>query len=377
MIATRTLKRTGKRVYDVRLRDPNGKQYNRTFSTRKAAEAFEGDQLAARRHGSWIDPRHATPTVAQLGAEWLTSNPAKRTGTKARDEAILRRHIVPVLGARSIGTVTKPHVQALVNTWSQRAAPRTVKRQYGVLTAMFAYATEADYLARTPCRGVRLPKAPPLRRQLPDADQLAALAAELGPYGLMVWVAVLTGLRWGEVAGLRVGSLDLLRHELRVVEQRTRDLHGDAITASPKSAAGVRTLSIPAGLSDTFGAHLAERGVTAADPDALVFVGARGGRPLNYPNFRQRVWQPACDRAGLTGLGFHDLRRVNATAMVAAGVDLKTAQTRFGHSDPRLTLAVYAQAVTEADRLAADGLGGQFLPMRDGCAMVPAGSRAR
>jgi integrase len=64
---------------------------------------------------------------------------------------------------------------------------------------------------------------------------------------------------------------------------------------------------------------------------------------------------------GLEGLTFHDLRRANATALVLDGIDLKTAQTRLGHSDPRLTPAVYAQATSEADRAAADALGRRFL----------------
>jgi hypothetical protein len=61
---------------------------------------------------------------------------------------------------------------------------------------------------------------------------------------------------------------------------------------------------------------------------------------------------------------FHDLRRANATALVLDGVDVKTAQTRLGHSDPRLTLAVYAQASTDADRAAAALLGLRFMPSR-------------
>jgi integrase len=59
----------------------------------------------------------------------------------------------------------------------------------------------------------------------------------------------------------------------------------------------------------------------------------------------------------LPELGFHDLRRANATVLVSTGVDVKTAQTRLGHSDPRLTLAIYAQATTDGDRRAAQKLG--------------------
>ena len=228
---------------------------------------------------------------------------------------------------------------------------------------MFSYAVNADYLGRTPCRGIKLPEIKPLRRKLPTVDQITRVAVKLADYAPMMWTGVLTGLRWGEVAGLRVGSVDLLRSELRVIEQRTRDLGGDSITAEPKSESGVRSLKIPAALVSMISESMASRGLTGADAEALVFVGRRGG-PLNYSGWRQRVWNPACARAGLAGLTFHDLRRCNATAMVADKVDLKTAQTRFGHSDPRLTLAVYAQATTEADEVAADGLAARFLPER-------------
>jgi Phage integrase family len=93
--------------------------------------------------------------------------------------------------------------------------------------------------------------------------------------------------------------------------------------------------------------------------DAHVFCMPEGG-PLDYAHWRVRHWLPATTAVGLPWLTFHDLRRANATALVTAGVDLKTAQTRLGHSDPRLTLAVYAQATTAADRDAADRVAALF-----------------
>lgn len=105
-----------------------------------------------------------------------------------------------------------------------------------------------------------------------------------------------------------------------------------------------------------------------------------GGGGVDYGHWRARVWKPAVARAGLRDVTFHDLRRANATALVAEGVNLKTAQTRLGHSDPRLTLAVYAQATTEADRAAAERLADRLMRQdqgarADGCAMnVPSDS---
>jgi hypothetical protein len=72
------------------------------------------------------------------------------------------------------------------------------------------------------------------------------------------------------------------------------------------------------------------------------------------------MWEPATKKAGLAGVGFHDLRRTASTQLVLANVDMKTAGTRLGHSDPRLTLAVYAQATPEADRAAAATVGDRF-----------------
>jgi integrase len=91
-----------------------------------------------------------------------------------------------------------------------------------------------------------------------------------------------------------------------------------------------------------------------------MFFSMPDGGHLDYAHWRVRYWLPATRAVGLPWLTFHDLRRANATALVTAGVDLKTAQTRLGHSDPRLTLAVYAQATTAADRDAADRVAALF-----------------
>jgi integrase len=100
------------------------------------------------------------------------------------------------------------------------------------------------------------------------------------------------------------------------------------------------------------------------DRHAFVF-GTPDGEHLDYSNWLHRIWYPARAKAGLDWLQFHDLRRANATGLVLEGIDLKTAQTRLGHTDPRLTLGIYAQATTEADRQAADRLGERFLPRPD------------
>ncbi len=232
------------------------------------------------------------------------------------------------------------------------------------MRAVFRFAIERDYIGRSPCRGIKLPEVEQAARPVVSGADLERLAEELGPHHApMAYIGAVLGLRWGEGAGLRVGRVDFLRSTLFVAEQITRGPGGRHVAGPPKSQAGRRTLAMPAPLAAMLTEHLAGRGLTGSDTDALVFVSEQGG-PLRYERWRRRVWLPATRRAALPGLTFHDLRRANATALVLDRVDLKTAQTRLGHSDPRLTLAVYAQATSEADRAAADALGRRFFDAR-------------
>jgi len=132
------------------------------------------------------------------------------------------------------------------------------------------------------------------------------------------------------------------------------------VPGPPKSADGRRTLAVPASLMGVLADQLERRGITTHDVEAFVFT-TPDGEHLDYSNWLHRIWYPAREQAGLKWLQFHDLRRANATGLIHEGVDLKTAQTRLGHTDPRLTLAIYAQATIEADRAAADALGEGFL----------------
>lgn len=259
-----------------------------------------------------------------------------------------------MLEPRAIREVTPPDVQRLINAWSKRQAPRTVDRQYDVIRAMFGYAVRCGWLVRSPCRDIKLPPIKQTRRRDLSVDDVIALAHAIDHrYEAMVWLGAVLGLRWGEAAGLTVGSLDLAKYTVTVTHQLGRD----GKLAPPKSRAGVRRFSIPTELAELLADHAWESGVEK--PDDLLF-GAPEGGPLDYSHWRWRVWLPATKKAGLKGTGVHDLRRANASTLVAEGVDIKTAQSRLGHSDPRLTLAVYARAVPEADRAPADALGRAF-----------------
>lgn len=370
------VKRTarGEPRYDVRLRI-DGRVVTKTFRRRKDAEAWAATIQARRFAGTAVDPAGGRTTVTELADLWLRSNPGKRESTLASDRSAVDVHIVPSIGSRRIGTVRQPDVQGLVNQWAAVLAPNTVARVYGVLRAMFTYAVNADLLSRSPCRHVNLPKGGLRVPRFLTNDEVAAIASAIDErYRLMVWIAAMLGLRWGEVAGLKVRSVDLLAGRLVVAEALSRDGRGRSRVGLPKSRASTRAIALPRALISAIAAHLAASGLSAADADTYLFESRSG--PLDYSHFRQRVWLPAVTKASLPGVGFHDLRRTNASVMVAERVDVKTAQTRLGHADVRTTLQLYALATSIADRLAADILDRRFAAALQRDALSPVATQA-
>ena len=351
---------TGERRYEVRLRDPAGKEYSRTFRTRKEAERFSAAERTDRSRGLWVDPRMSETKFEDWAGLWLGADPNKRPKSIVTDETIIRLHLNPTLGPRPLAAITPVDVQRLVSMWSRECAPGSTRRRFATLRAILTAAVDAELLGRSPCRKTKLPEDSPKPRHVVTPEELRALASAIGPdYRAMVYMGAVLGLRIGECLALRVGRLDLLRGTLAVAES-VGEIHGRLVYGEPKSAAGRRTMTMPAGLVPIVAAHLSRRSLTAADADALVFASPNGG-PGRPTNWRERQWTPATRAAGLDGLRFHDLRKTAATAMVTEGVDVRTAQARLGHSDPRLTLSVYAQATGDADRAAADRLGAHFL----------------
>jgi integrase len=359
-------------VFDIRLRDPSGKVYGKTHPTEAKAKAWERAELVARDRGTWIDPRMSKRIFSDIAAEWADSNPRKRQSTVARDRSTLDHHVLPAIGSRRIQSITTRDIQALVKEMAATLAPSTVERNYRMIAAVFRFATDRKYLHESPCVKVGLPRVPKAKAHVLTPEELAMLADAMPvEYYAMVWVGAVLGLRWGEVAALRVMDVNLLAKELHVRQTLTRGLRGYTEVGEPKSEAAVRTLPIPHALAEVLSAHLATMGFTATDPEAYLFTSPKGGL-LVQGNWQRRVWYPAAVAAGVgsidhptgryNGPTFHDLRRTSATGLVAAGVDVKTAQTRLGHSTVRLTLDVYAQVVEQRDREASETLSEQFKP---------------
>lgn len=168
------------------------------------------------------------------------------------------------------------------------------------------------------------------------------------PCRTVVSIAVLTGLRIGEILALRWKRVDLLRETLEVAETYSSGEFGP-----PKTRSSRRVIPMSASLVGIF----KQFRPTGCEPESLVFATWKG-TPLNAKNLYNRQLAPACDAIELPRVSWHSFRHTHATLLHYAGESLKTAQALLGHSDLETTLGVYTHAVPDSQKRAVEQVAG-------------------
>ncbi len=346
--------------WDVRLRYPDGRQYSKTFRSKKEAERYRATELADRARGNWIDPQAGQITFSDWADEWLEAMVHTwRPRTTEKHRLAVDVHWRPRFGHQSLDALSPRQIQAAVNELALSHRPSSVRTYYGTLRSALRFAVERDVIGRSPCRSIKLPAAEPSDKRVLEVGELHRLAGHVDDrWRCMIYLAGVLGLRFGEVVALRVIDLDLgEREELRIRRTLT-EAKGAMQFGEPKSSASVRTLALPRPLSVELREHIGRYRLSG---DELMFT-SRGGRPLRRSRFRNEVFAPAVEAAGLHGLTFHGLRHSAATSWVAQGIDLRTVQAWLGHADPQLVLRLYAHATDSASRRSAEILTASYWP---------------
>ena len=333
--------------YQARL--PDGVAAPETFATKSEASRWLSLAEADLVRGTFVHPSLAAGvTVAEWLDEWISAHSVhKRATTMVRDQSAIRRHLIPALGHVQLTKLRQTDVQAFVANLAREVGPGTTRSVYGVLRAALNAAVNAEVLARSPARGIKLPQVPKTDVVTLRPADLHRLAAQLPErWRPMVYVAGACGLRFSEVAGLRVGRVDTPGHRLRVLETAPQ-VGGDR--AEPKTDAGRRTVPLPGLVAELLDQHL-ERYQLRGDSDALVFTAERGGR-LHAANWHKRAWVTARANAGFPSLRFHDLRHSAVPLWVAMGANLLQVSRWLGHSTVQITADVYGHLFPETNDL--------------------------
>ena len=241
-----------------RYRDASGKEHSKTFKTKREAKAWEDDQIRAVRRGEWLDPQTSAITVHDLVKKKLTQS-AKPNTRQARNYLLANLgdlSPIPITALRPAMVRSWLHVLETGRPWVPDRSPlaaNTISMIAGQLRAIFTQAVNDDVILRHPMRGVVISSAAKQveRDDIPGTEEIQALiqAAYSSGRGVspnpqlarMIIVAATTGLRGGEIGGLRVKDVDFFRRELHVSQQVSQNNAGPT---APKSRRASRTVPL-------------------------------------------------------------------------------------------------------------------------------------
>jgi integrase len=338
-------KREGKRgrSYRVRVRDPyTGELHSETFSTRKAAQDWLHGQESAKRTGNWRNPDAGKVALGTLVDSFLRSATDLAPATLALYGTMHRRYIAPSIGRLSVGAIRPQDLRE----WTARlvedgTGTRTTQVARKLVGRVLGQAVADGVIPSNPIAFAPAPRSTRKALHVLSPAEVQAIADNIDPdYRAMVLTMAWCGLRFGEAAALRRTDVDLHRGRLTVTRSLS-EVRGH-ITEGQTKTGKVRTVTMPKVVITAVIKHLGQQ------PGDLIFTAPDGGY-IRRTNWRRRIWAPALEAAGLSGVRPHDLRHFGAAVAIASGAHPKAIMERLGHSSITTTLNVYGHLFPSLD----------------------------
>ena len=348
---------------------------------------FQGTEAAARKAAARLavevdqglhqhSERHS---VAELLDRWMAhiEGLGRAPTTLVRYRSAIRHDIVPRIGQFRIDRIQPVDIDAFYTGLAKSGLqPVSIRKSHAILSAAFNQAVKWGWLERSPV----LRASPPSVRQNevvpPRPEELARILAECEKtnpeLGSIIYVAVTTGCRRGELCGLRWPDVDFESGTL-VVARSVSDAGGTVEIKGTKTHAA-RRLALDSGTLDVLRRRRerAEEAARSADveltPSSYVWSQDIAATQPWRPDRVTGQFVVIRERLGLEHITFHSLRHFAATALAGQGVAVRTIAGRLGHANPTVTLRTYAHFLDVADREAAEKLGelvGRLLPSRE------------
>jgi integrase len=325
--------------------DDQGREHTKAFIRKVDAQGWLDNEITpSLANGTYVAPQAGKLTVAAVYSSWSASQGHISVKTAATRRSAWASRVKPQWGDVAVVDVKTSAIRAWVAKMVvDEVGVPTIENAFGLLRQVLGAALEDRRVPRNPCEGVRLPKRKHADRGYLSHGQVAALAAAVERQAEVVRFLAYTGLRWGEMAALRVQDFDMLRRRVNVSRSVTES--GGLVWSTPKTWER-RSVPFPAALTGELAALMIGKG-----RNDLVFTDMRGG-VLRNSNWRARVFDAAvskCQRAddAFPSITPHDLRHTAASLAISAGANVKAVQRMLGHAKASMTLDVYADLFDE------------------------------
>lgn len=362
------IRRRGKASWEIKYdtgRDPiTGSRLTRYASVKgKRADAERKLREVLGRIDKGIDIEPTKTMVGEYLDTWLSEVAPRTVGPKAleRYRGLARNQIRPHLGKIQLQKL-RP---ADIDSWhgqllEGKLSTRSIRHAHGVLRRALAHATAVERIERNVAAMIQPPALQKTEMVILTADQISETLARLEDHPSLypvVAVALGTGARRGEICALRWSDIDLDAATMRIERSLEQTKEGLRVK-TPKTAAGRRTVSLPAFLVAVLRDYRRKQlelrmalGIGSGPNDAPVFGDHEGNWPNPY-SMSDR-WREAVRNRKLPKVTFHALRHSHASALISAGLDVVSVSRRLGHASPALTLSVYSHLFTNTDDKAA------------------------
>lgn len=303
------------------------------------------------------DYRPARPIEFREFAErWKTTMvPLLKPSSQKHTKGNLDRYLLPAFGAVTLDEINLERVQAFVSGMSGKVRRHTVRNVLASLSSICKTARSWGYTVGTWSREdlvIPVDRDPKRVRVFSPAEARAVLLRASQPWRAFFGVAAMCGLRGGEICALQVEDVDF---EAGTIHVRQAVWYGHI--QPPKSPRSIRTVPMPDALRGLLKGHLRE--TWKANPCGLLFHTARG-TVLNPERVVTRHLYPILDELGIDRKGLHAFRHGLASLFLSNGASPTVTQAQLGHTDPRITLGIYAHLVGDEQRAAADRVAGML-----------------
>jgi len=332
------------------------------FPTEKLARRELDARLAAINSVNYRP--HPTATFTEFVLRWenivLTQH---KPSTQATIRSQIRKYFVPFFGTYQMRAIQTEDLQRFLS--GLHLSPKTVRNLFATFQMIWKSVRAWGYAAHDASFGIILPKRRRARNSFFTLEEVQRIFStgdfcvwpkvgarpvviKAEPFRTFYWIAAETGLRAGELCGLRVCDLNLQAGRLEV---RQSVWHGRI--QSPKTENAYRTLAISPQLVE----HLRDIVFKWVPNERGLLFATRNGKPWDANLVVKRHLRPLLVALGIASGGLHAFRHANSSIMDRWNVPLKVRQQRLGHSDPRLTLGTYTHVAGEDELRIASQLG--------------------
>ncbi|MBN1370440.1 MAG: tyrosine-type recombinase/integrase [Anaerolineaceae bacterium] len=348
----------------------DGKRLSKYFKTQRDARAWVKEMQTKINEG--LTYLGMNVTLEEYLKEWLlTTKMTLRPKTFIQYTQIVNQHILPALGSRKLQDIRPDMIQTCYNHWiAQGMSARTVRLNHAVLHKALNHAMKLGMIGRNPTDLATKPRITKTEMKTFDDTQVRTflLAAQGARLYALFNLALTTGLRQGELLGLKWSDIDWNTRKISIQRQVQRLRGQGVIFSEPKSSAGRRKIAIGKQTVEVLRTHYQQQQIErefAGDrwvENDLVFPSTLG-TPLDSRNLF-RIFKEILQQTSLPNIRFHDLRHTAATLLLQQNVHPKVVQERLGHSDISLTLNTYSHVVPGMQEEAADKMD-ELLTMTD------------